>query len=138
MGLSANQFRVRVSSAQDAVVVIPARDQRSGLDLLLDIASRGVIVDYGMGTCGACRRVRRSAMPRKSRATGRGARASKVVPGQGVSDAMTELRAAAHRPDPRSIDAEKPTLGICLGLQLLFETGTEEAATSSASFAARW
>jgi glutamine amidotransferase len=50
-----------------------------------------------------------------------------VLPGVGAfGDAMTELR-RRHLVEPirQAIDAGKPFLGICLGLQLLFETGYE-------------
>lgn len=50
-----------------------------------------------------------------------------VLPGVGAfGDAMAELR-RRDLVDPirRAIDSGKPFLGICLGLQLLFETGYE-------------
>ena len=55
-------------------------------------------------------------------------RASKVVlPGVGAfPDAMSELnRRRLIEPVRAAVDSGKPFLGICLGLQLLFETGTE-------------
>jgi glutamine amidotransferase len=56
------------------------------------------------------------------------AQADKVVlPGVGAfEDAMAELRARGMvRPVLAAIDAGKPFLGICLGLQLLFDVGYE-------------
>lgn len=57
-------------------------------------------------------------------------RATKVVlPGVGAfGDAMAELaRRKLIEPIRQMIDSGKPFLGICLGLQLLFETGYEGA-----------
>ena len=50
-----------------------------------------------------------------------------VLPGVGAfEDAMIELRRRGLvKPILSAIDAGKPLLGICLGLQLLFETGYE-------------
>ena len=55
-------------------------------------------------------------------------RASKIVlPGVGAfGDAMLELRRRnLIEPIREAVDSGKPFLGICLGLQLLFETGYE-------------
>ena len=55
-------------------------------------------------------------------------RASKIVlPGVGAfGDAIAELRRRELvEPIRKAIDSGKPFLGICLGLQLLFETGDE-------------
>jgi len=55
-------------------------------------------------------------------------RASKIVlPGVGAfGDAIAELRRRELvEPIRQAIDSGKPFLGICLGLQLLFETGDE-------------
>ncbi len=57
------------------------------------------------------------------------AKADKVVlPGVGAfADAMTELgRRDLVQPIHDAIDAGKPFLGICLGLQLLFDVGYED------------
>jgi glutamine amidotransferase len=57
------------------------------------------------------------------------ARADKVVlPGVGAfGDAMAELeRRELVEPIRRAVDSGKPFLGICLGLQLLFDTGYED------------
>jgi glutamine amidotransferase len=56
------------------------------------------------------------------------ARADKIVlPGVGAfGDAMAELkRRALVEPIRQAVDTGKPFLGICLGLQLLFDTGYE-------------
>lgn len=88
------------------------------------------IVDYGMGNLRSVQKgfekVGHEAIISSDPAEIR--RAAKVVlPGVGAfPDAMTEL-AARKLIDPirDAITAEKPFLGICLGLQLLFETGAE-------------
>jgi glutamine amidotransferase len=51
-----------------------------------------------------------------------------VLPGVGAfADAIAELkRRELVEPIRRAIDAGKPFLGICLGLQLLFDTGYED------------
>jgi glutamine amidotransferase len=57
------------------------------------------------------------------------ARADKVVlPGVGAfEDAMAELRRRELvEPIRRAVDSGKPFLGICLGLQLLFDVGYED------------
>ncbi|MCE9604817.1 MAG: imidazole glycerol phosphate synthase subunit HisH [Planctomycetia bacterium] len=89
-----------------------------------------LIVDYGMGNLRSVQKgfekvgfeAKISSDPAEIR------RATKVVlPGVGAfPDAMTELH-TRRLIDPirEAIDAEKPFLGVCLGLQLLFETGTE-------------
>ena len=50
-----------------------------------------------------------------------------VLPGVGAfEDAMTELRSRGLvAPTLAAIDSGKPFLGICLGLQLLFDVGYE-------------
>ncbi len=89
-----------------------------------------VIIDYGMGNLRSVQkafekgghRATVSSDPREVRA------ASKVVlPGVGAfEDAMAELRRRdLVRPILESIDAGKPFLGICLGLQLLFDVSYE-------------
>lgn len=89
-----------------------------------------VIVDYGMGNLRsvqkAFEKVGHAAVISSDPQTVRGA-AKVVLPGVGAfPDAMVELnRRGLIEPLRETLDAEKPLLGICLGLQLLFETGTE-------------
>lgn len=88
------------------------------------------IIDYGMGNLRSVQKgfekVGVSAtVTNDPRAL---ADATKVVlPGVGAfGDAMRELRARGLvDPVRQAIDADKPFLGICLGLQLLFEVGHE-------------
>lgn len=89
-----------------------------------------VIVDYGMGNLRSVQKGLEkvgyagtiSGDPAEVR------RAPKVIlPGVGAfPDAMAELhRRGLVEPLREAVAAGKPFLGICLGLQLLFETGTE-------------
>ncbi|NMC21599.1 MAG: imidazole glycerol phosphate synthase subunit HisH [Thermogutta sp.] len=89
-----------------------------------------VIVDYGMGNL---RSVQKAVERCGSEALITDdphvvARANKVIlPGVGAfGDAMTELdRRGLVKPIVKTIELGKPFLGICLGLQLLFETSYE-------------
>jgi glutamine amidotransferase len=88
------------------------------------------IIDYGMGNLRSVQkgfeRVGYSALITSDPAEV--ARAGKVVlPGVGAfEDAMAELeRRKLVKPVLEAIGAGKPFLGICLGLQLLFETSYE-------------
>lgn len=88
------------------------------------------IVDYGMGNLRSVQKgfekVGHEAVISSDPAEIR--RAAKVVlPGVGAfPDAMAELhRRGLIEPIREAVQADKPFLGICLGLQLLFETGTE-------------
>ncbi|MBN2021995.1 MAG: imidazole glycerol phosphate synthase subunit HisH [Pirellulales bacterium] len=88
------------------------------------------IIDYGMGNLRSVQkgfeRVGRAAVVTSDPAEVR--RAAKVVlPGVGAfEDAMAELaRRGLVQPVLEAIDQDKPFLGICLGLQLLFETSHE-------------
>jgi glutamine amidotransferase len=89
-----------------------------------------VIVDYGMGNLRSVQKgfekVGHEATISDSPAAVRGA-AKLVLPGVGAfPDAMTELkRRGLIEPILEFVAADRPFLGICLGLQLLFETGTE-------------
>jgi glutamine amidotransferase len=89
-----------------------------------------VIVDYGMGNLRSVQKglekVGHQAVVSGDPAEVR--RATKVIlPGVGAfPDAMAELnRRGLIAPLRETVAAGKPFLGICLGLQLLFETGTE-------------
>jgi imidazole glycerol-phosphate synthase subunit HisH len=89
-----------------------------------------VIVDYGMGNL---RSVQKGLEKVGHEGTISGdpadlRRATKVIlPGVGgFADAMAELhRRKLVEPLREAIDAGKPFLGVCLGMQLLFETGEE-------------
>lgn len=88
------------------------------------------IIDYGMGNLRSVEKgfakVGHAAEVTSDPAVIR--KASKVVlPGVGAfEDAIAELRRhELIRPIHEAIDAGKPFLGICLGLQLLFETSYE-------------
>jgi glutamine amidotransferase len=89
-----------------------------------------VIIDYGMGNLRSVQkgfeRVGHSAIVTSD--PSQVAAASKVVlPGVGAfEDAMSELRRFnLIKPVLNAIDSGKPFLGICLGLQLLFDVGYE-------------
>lgn len=89
------------------------------------------IVDYGMGNLRsvqkAFEKVGHQAVV--TREVGQLKDAAKIVlPGVGaIRDAMHELeRFDLVEPIKRSIDAGKPFLGICLGLQLLFDVSYED------------
>jgi imidazole glycerol-phosphate synthase subunit HisH len=88
------------------------------------------IIDYGMGNLRSVQKgfekVGQAATITCDAATIRSA-AKVVLPGVGAfGDAMDELhRRGLIEPVKASIAEGKPFLGICLGLQLLFETGDE-------------
>jgi len=89
------------------------------------------IVDYGMGNLRSVQKAfARLGHPAQITSDpGQVAEASKVVlPGVGAfADAMHNLRAAGLvEPLLEAIQREKPFLGICLGLQLLFQTSYED------------
>jgi imidazole glycerol-phosphate synthase subunit HisH len=92
---------------------------------------RIAVVDYGMGNLRSVSKalehvapgaqVRVTADPEAIRAAER-----VVVPGQGaLPDCMRSLAAAGAREAVLEALREKPYLGICLGLQMLFEHGEE-------------
>jgi glutamine amidotransferase len=88
------------------------------------------IIDYGMGNLRSVQKgfekVGHRAVVTSDLAQ-LAAAAKLVLPGVGAfEDAMTELRRRGLvKPILAAIDSGKPLLGICLGLQLLFETGYE-------------
>jgi glutamine amidotransferase len=93
----------------------------------LDIA----VVDYGMGNLRSVSkalehvapkaRVVVTADPKKILSSGR-----IVVPGQGaMPDCMRQLAASGAREAVIAAAADKPWLGLCIGLQMLFERGEE-------------
>jgi imidazole glycerol-phosphate synthase subunit HisH len=89
-----------------------------------------VIVDYGMGNLRSVQKgfetVGHAATISADPAAVRGA-SKLVLPGVGAfPDAIDELRRRdLIEPIREYAAADRPFLGICLGLQLLFETGTE-------------
>jgi glutamine amidotransferase len=89
------------------------------------------VVDYGMGNLRSVAKalehvapqaqVRVTADPREILASDR-----VVVPGQGaMPDCMRQLAASGAREAVVTAAREKPFLGICIGLQMLFERGEE-------------
>jgi imidazole glycerol-phosphate synthase subunit HisH len=90
-----------------------------------------VIIDYGMGNLRSVQKAIEavgSAAEITSDAD-RVRRASKVIlPGVGAfADAMTELkRTGLGEAFREAVQTGKPCLGVCLGLQLLFDSSTED------------
>ncbi len=61
-----------------------------------------------------------------------------VVPGQGaMPDCMAQLEASGARPAVEDATREKPFLGICIGMQMLFEQGEEGGARGLGLLAGR-
>lgn len=92
---------------------------------------RATIVDYGMGNIRSlAKALERAGASVEVRADPAGIAAADrvVIPGQGAfGQAMTRLEATGQREAlVRAFEAGRPMLGICLGLQVLFE-GSEEA-----------
>ncbi len=89
------------------------------------------VVDYGMGNlrsvAKAIEHVAPAARILVTADPAEVARADRVVvPGQGaMPDCMRELDARGLRPAVIAAAAEKPFLGICIGLQMLFEHSEE-------------
>jgi len=88
------------------------------------------LVDYGMGNLHSVRRAFERLGAEVVAVEGAGAMegcAALVLPGVGAFDPAMERLAAAGLVDPlrRSCAAGRPLLGICLGLQLLFEGSAE-------------
>jgi imidazole glycerol phosphate synthase glutamine amidotransferase subunit len=93
------------------------------------------VVDYGAGNLVSIEQALAAAGARVRRATdGRelGGADLLVVPGVGAAaPAMDRLRAAGLvEPILEWIDADRPFLGICLGLQLLYEGSDEDGAAT--------
>ena len=91
------------------------------------------VVDYGAGNLVSIEQALTAAgaiVRRAERASGIGEPALLVVPGVGASaPAMARLRAGGFEPAILEwVAADRPFLGICLGLQLLFETSDEDEA----------
>jgi glutamine amidotransferase len=99
------------------------------------------VVDYGMGNLRSVAkalervapgaRVQVTADPERIRAAGR-----VVVPGQGaLPDCMRNLAASGAREAVVEATRTKPFLGICVGMQMLFERGEEGGAQGLALLA---
>ena len=92
-----------------------------------------VVVDYGMGNTRsvskALQHLGQTVLLTSDPAAIR--RAERVVvPGQGaLGDGMRQLERAGALQAVRHAAANKPFLGICVGMQMLFEQGEEGAAT---------
>ena len=89
------------------------------------------VVDYGMGNIRSVSKALEHVAPRAevlvtadARAIGAADRV--VVPGQGaMPDCMRQLAASGAREAVVAAAGAKPFLGICIGLQMLFEHGEE-------------
>ena len=89
------------------------------------------VVDYGMGNIRSVSKALEHVAPRAEvlvtsdpRAIGAADRV--VVPGQGaMPDCMRQLAASGAREAVVAAAGSKPFLGICIGLQMLFEHGEE-------------
>lgn len=94
---------------------------------MIDIA----VVDYGMGNLRSVYKALRFVAPERHIEISAdpkviAAAARVVVPGQSaMPDTMRALAASGLEPVVRESAAEKPWLGICLGLQMLFEESEE-------------
>ena len=94
---------------------------------MIDIA----VVDYGMGNLRSVSKALEHVAPDKnvvvtSNPADIDAASCVVFPGQGaMPDCMRELNARGLREAVTKAAAEKPFLGICIGLQLLFEHSEE-------------
>ena len=92
---------------------------------------RVAVVDYGMGNLRsvskAIERVAPRAVVEVTSDPSRVAAADRVVfPGQGaMPDCMREVDARGLRPAVLGAARERPFLGICIGLQMLFESSEE-------------
>jgi glutamine amidotransferase len=92
---------------------------------------RIAVVDYGMGNIRSVSKALERVAPRAevvvtSAPEAIAAADRVVVPGQGaMPDCMRQLAASGAREAVISAAASKPFLGICIGLQMLFEHGEE-------------
>jgi imidazole glycerol phosphate synthase glutamine amidotransferase subunit len=96
---------------------------------------RVAVVDYGAGNLVSIEQALLSVGARPERATGPGDLEGAdlvVVPGVGAAAPAMERLHAQGLVDPvrRWIEADRPFLGICLGLQLLFDGSDEDGATT--------
>src|SRR4030067_3283426 len=106
---------------------------------MVDVA----VVDYGMGNLRSVEQALRKVAPAAeiavSDAAGVIANAKRVVfPGQGaMPDCMRELDARGLRDAVLDAARNKPFLGICIGLQMLFESSEEGAGAGLGVFPGR-
>jgi len=107
---------------------------------MVDVA----VVDYGMGNLRSVEQALRHVVPYAEIIVTDDAdaitRAKRVVfPGQGaMPDCMRELDARGLRAAVLEAARHKPFLGICIGLQMLFEHSDEGNVAGWASCVARW
>ena len=105
--------------------------------------ARIAVVDYGMGNLRSVSKALEHVAPRATIAVTADAeviRAAErvVVPGQGaLPDCMRNLAASGARDALLEALSAKPYLGICLGLQMLFEHGEEGDTPALGVFAGR-
>jgi imidazole glycerol-phosphate synthase subunit HisH len=89
------------------------------------------VVDYGMGNLRSVSKALQHVAPRADVSVTHDATAIRsadrvVVPGQGaLADCMRELEASGAREAVLQALRDKPFLGICIGMQMLFEHGEE-------------
>jgi imidazole glycerol-phosphate synthase subunit HisH len=89
------------------------------------------VIDYGMGNLRSVANAMRAAAPHvtviTTADTARIKAADRVIfPGQGaMPDCMREMTASGLREAVEFCAATKPFLGICVGMQLLFDVGAE-------------
>jgi glutamine amidotransferase len=92
---------------------------------------RIAVVDYGMGNIRSVSKALEHVAPRDQVVVTSDPAAIRaadrvVVPGQGaMPDCMRQLTASGAREAVIQAAADKPFLGICIGLQMLFEHGSE-------------
>jgi imidazole glycerol phosphate synthase glutamine amidotransferase subunit len=107
-----------------------------------DDGPRIAVVDYGAGNLVSIEQALAAVGARPVRATspdGLNGVDALVVPGVGAAAPAMERLRAAGLVDPirRWIDADRPFLGICLGLQLLFMGSDEDGAETLGILAGR-
>jgi imidazole glycerol-phosphate synthase subunit HisH len=101
------------------------------------------VVDYGMGNLRSVSKALEHVAPRAEVVVSADAHAIRaadrvVVPGQGaLPDCMRSLAASGALEPVVEAIAQKPFLGICLGLQMLFEHGEEGDTPALGVFAGR-
>jgi imidazole glycerol-phosphate synthase subunit HisH len=95
------------------------------------MADRIAVIDYGMGNLRSVSKAIEHLAPHATVEVtsdpGRVSAASRVVfPGQGaMPDCMREMDARGLRPAVLEASRSRPFLGICIGLQMLFESSEE-------------